>query len=218
MLIFEFSFVLLSLSSAPLGVHYKLVRCNFSEVIAFPNYSCFAKSFSRSVSTFNLDVVFRKPMDNFTVIQQTYKTLKRNFSIQVRAVAYYKYGTIYRDVLHTPMMDWCALMREETQNTLIKYLFMTIKDSFPEIIHECPYTVRIDFFTRVVICIWQTLTENLQKERNIAFDTWDGFCTNRRLQSDLQYLRFINWQLCWRNSHDRNNNNDVQRHFRLREQ
>lgn len=59
-----------------------------------------------------------------------------------KSVIFYKYGTIYRDVMHTPMMNWCELMNVKTQNMLVKSLTEVVQENFPEIVHECPYQVR----------------------------------------------------------------------------
>lgn len=59
----------------------------------------------------------------------------------------YKYGTIYREVLHTPVIDWCRFMSEndDPSQIIVKsplaLLYAVIRDSVPSIIHKCPYTV-----------------------------------------------------------------------------
>lgn len=59
---------------------------------------------------------------------------------------FYKYGTIYREVIHTPRVEWCKLMKEgllATENTNSHVLSDPAgEDSTPEVVHECPYTVR----------------------------------------------------------------------------
>lgn len=45
-------------------VYIRGIRCNFSEEIFFPNYSCFAKSHSRSISTGNLVVFLKNPQNS----------------------------------------------------------------------------------------------------------------------------------------------------------
>lgn len=60
----------------------------------------------------------------------------------MKTVIYYKYGTIYREVIHTPMMNWCQLMNQQTQNAIVKNVIDVMRECFPEGVHECPYTVR----------------------------------------------------------------------------
>ena len=54
---------------------------------------------------------------------------------------FYKYGTIYREVMHTPNFDLCKIMKDGDTNLMIKQLIQLIKDSIPLALHECPYTV-----------------------------------------------------------------------------
>lgn len=61
---------------------------------------------------------------------------------KLEARVFYKYGTIYREVIHTPRVDWCQIMREGTSNIVFKAFFNLIKDNAPSVIHPCPYTVR----------------------------------------------------------------------------
>lgn len=48
-------------------IYAKGARCNFSEKYVYPNYSCFAKSYSRTVSTYNAMGMYKKQMNNFFV-------------------------------------------------------------------------------------------------------------------------------------------------------
>lgn len=48
-------------------VYVRGVRCNFSSQHVFPNFSCFPKSYSRTVSTFNVIATPRKPVNFMTV-------------------------------------------------------------------------------------------------------------------------------------------------------
>lgn len=54
----------------------------------------------------------------------------------------YKYGAIYREVMHTPKFDWCALMEARETNPMILQILTVFKESFPELIHKCPFQVK----------------------------------------------------------------------------
>jgi hypothetical protein len=45
----------------------KMVKCKAAEGVAFPNISCFAKSYSRNTSTMNIYIAFRKPLNELFV-------------------------------------------------------------------------------------------------------------------------------------------------------
>lgn len=60
----------------------------------------------------------------------------------MKAVLFYKYGNIFRDVMHTPLIDWCQVMILQTQNALVKSFIDFLRENFPDGVHECPYEVR----------------------------------------------------------------------------
>lgn len=47
---------------------FKSVKCSASDEFAYKNFSCFAKSFSRTMSTINIDISLKNPLDEFYVI------------------------------------------------------------------------------------------------------------------------------------------------------
>src|SRR5690349_14395504 len=46
---------------------FKYFHCNYSETYIYKNYSCFVKSYSRTVSTITSYVLLKKPMSDFYV-------------------------------------------------------------------------------------------------------------------------------------------------------
>lgn len=43
------------------------VKCNVNDRFAFKNFTCFAKSYSRTISTFNVKLYFKEPLDKVFV-------------------------------------------------------------------------------------------------------------------------------------------------------
>ncbi|CRL03971.1 CLUMA_CG017092, isoform A [Clunio marinus] len=82
-------------------------HCKFSDDFVFPNYSCYAKSCNRSFTTENLFFTLKKP----------------HYKIFVNGSLMYKYGTIYREVLHFENIEICKVIEEGTSNML--FLNMT---------------------------------------------------------------------------------------------
>lgn len=64
------------------------------------------------------------------------------YSLKVDAKLYYKYGFIFREVLATPKLDWCNLMKNGMDNLIVKQFLVFLKDVVPSVVHECPYKVR----------------------------------------------------------------------------
>lgn len=48
---------------------------------------------------------------------------------------------IYRDVMHTPRLDWCNLMKVETTNKIVETVMQLARKFVPSALHKCPYTV-----------------------------------------------------------------------------
>lgn len=58
----------------------------------------------------------------------------------------FKYGTIYRDVMTTPKVDVCIMVKLlKKDKTLVNKWVSTIADIFedtvPGVVHDCPYKV-----------------------------------------------------------------------------
>lgn len=130
------------------SIYLKSFRCNASAKFVYKNYSCFAKSFSRSFSTGNAYGLAKIPLYNITVSSNVLK-MSQSISVLWKAfvIIYYKYGLIYRQVLRTPMINVCDCNRwlqkiEDSPNKLVAKGLAFIKASVPDLIHECPYLVR----------------------------------------------------------------------------
>lgn len=124
-------------------IYIKSVRChNFSRKFIFPNASCFAKSFNRSFSTSTVILTAKKPLFNFTVSSHRFQVSKlfnvNLIRLQVDAQLLFKYGTIYREVLHMEKIEICELTKYAT-NKLVAQIMDLIMDNAPELIHPCPY-------------------------------------------------------------------------------
>jgi hypothetical protein len=46
---------------------FKLLKCSFNSIFVYSNYSCYAKSYSRNMSTTNGYVMFKKPINKLYV-------------------------------------------------------------------------------------------------------------------------------------------------------
>lgn len=66
---FSVFLVIASMQNFDVNSHTSMrsVRCSINETFVLKNYSCFAKSYSRNVSTMNVRVYFKKPLKRFFV-------------------------------------------------------------------------------------------------------------------------------------------------------
>lgn len=139
--------VMLNLGSEEVHkISIKYVKCyNVSDVYVFQNYSCFAKAYSRTVYTGSIIATLKKPLTEVHVSFVRTKTLHfKYYKISFRKALvrlFYRYGTIYREVLHTPFLDVCALLKNSKGNILFQQMLNVVRDSYPSIVHDCPYTV-----------------------------------------------------------------------------
>lgn len=103
----------------------------------------------------------------------------------------YKYGTIYREVMHTPTVDACALMDGKYNNKMLDQLVQFMLDSAgPDIIHKCPYTVNKQKRLQHFLQFWISKGNHRKKYQHqvslyaISFPNW-------WLQNDILHFR------CW---------------------
>lgn len=66
--------------------------------------------------------------------------LKKIFKVVMKL--FYKYGMIYREVLHSPSIDWCHLTTGKQENIMVDQVVTLLNTSAPGAVHACPYTVR----------------------------------------------------------------------------
>ncbi|CRK94418.1 CLUMA_CG007925, isoform A [Clunio marinus] len=114
-------------------IYVRGVQCNFSERFVYPNYTCYAKSYNRSFSTINVRAFMKKPVN------------KIFFSMKL----YYKYVTVYREVMQFPRFEFCSLMDFGTSNKLS----LEIKDqpivseTIPSLIPSGDYKMTFSWYT-----------------------------------------------------------------------
>ncbi|KAL7013679.1 hypothetical protein ACKWTF_015522 [Chironomus riparius] len=90
---------------------------------------CYAKSYSRTISTLNFGI----------------KTQKKLNSIYLRIVASFRYGNIYREVIDSKLVNFCQAMNGSSYNLFLKFIFDVIEKSIPGLLHKCPYEGDFDF-------------------------------------------------------------------------
>ncbi|KAG5666830.1 hypothetical protein PVAND_014840 [Polypedilum vanderplanki] len=125
---------------------FKLFKCEPTEetltVFAYPNYTCYAKSWSRTVSTINGYILLRRP------ISEGY----------CDAVLYYKYGTIYREIIKLQKFELCNLLELSKNNIMLRQIFVAAMAAAPGFVHPCPYEVieayNVSFPTHVLFSLF----------------------------------------------------------------
>lgn len=85
---------------------------------------CTVKAYSRKIAVYNIDLTFLK-------------TIER--PIYVHAVYLYRFGTIYREMLNTGLVEFCEIMDGKSFNVVLDYTLSNLKLSVPQLLHSCPY-------------------------------------------------------------------------------
>lgn len=83
--------------------------------------------------------------------------------IYIELVYSYRYGTIYREVIHSPKLEFCGIMEGSLNNPFLSSIINEIRDSVPELFHKCPYEGEIDLMN---------LTTAHEKATAVF---WDGY-------------------------------------------
>lgn len=64
----------------------------------------------------------------------------------------YKYGTIYREVMHTPHVNICEFLENKNDNKMLAQILTVVTDNTaPGMIHKCPYQVKCSIFQDFVV-------------------------------------------------------------------
>ncbi|KAL7031384.1 hypothetical protein ACKWTF_006988 [Chironomus riparius] len=105
------------------GARFKSLKCEADNKTIFVKY-CFLKPVSRKVVTLNTGLKFLVPYN-------------RPFLFQ--AILYYRYGTIFREIIDTKKHDICEAFDGGNPNLLVKLIFDMINSRSPGILHKCPY-------------------------------------------------------------------------------
>jgi hypothetical protein len=100
---------------------------------------------SRKVVTFNVGINYLVPYT------------KPYFT---HAILYYRYGTIFRQIIDTKKLEVCVIFDAADTNLMVKLIVDMIKSRAPNTIHKCPYvgdwelrnfTINTDLFDKATM-------------------------------------------------------------------
>lgn len=126
-------------------VSVKSAKCFVNKQFVFPNVSCFAKSYSRNISTANVNTVFKLPLERIFVslLSKIVSVVANYFRLQVSLQLQFKYGVIYRDAIKKKSLDFCEqLANIPKANLLVKEVLAVLKAHDPKTVHSCPFSVK----------------------------------------------------------------------------
>lgn len=125
-------------------IHVEKIRCNASDKFVYQNFTCAVKIINQTCSTTTVIGWAKVPLNKIYVsetFERCKKIIEMFFHEKLEGSLYYKYGKSYRLMLRTPRVEFCSLLKSNNSNILIDQLMKIVKDSVPDIIHDCPYKV-----------------------------------------------------------------------------
>lgn len=135
------------------------LRCNVSKKYFYQNFFCCAKSFNRSCST---ETEQRHLCGTFlweVFVEPSHDFFDFLFLVKIETRLQYKYGTIYREVMHGPMVTWCEMTKDHWANLIVVQLMKIFEASFPGLIHPCPYYIKSLIWNQVQTFIFEIFKE-----------------------------------------------------------
>ncbi|KAG5668679.1 hypothetical protein PVAND_016609 [Polypedilum vanderplanki] len=169
------------------------------------NLSCWVKSYDRKTSTLNGYMWGKRTIDK----------------PHLDGSLYYKYGTIFREVIKFPRFNVCEVNRIFMTNKLLEQTYIIIKHIVPHLIHECPYwgveaynvTVRtkdeVYMFPqgdyKFTVFLWETVTGPLIAKRtyNSPYEFWVNFKSVKCEGTEYGIEKYMHNLSCWVKSYDR---------------
>ena len=110
------------------GSRFRSVECEADNYTTSVNL-CYIKPISRRVTTLYLHLKSLRP---------SYKP------IYIQMILYYRYGTIYREVIDTKRVEWCSIMEGISGHLFLMQIIRQIKEIAANAIHKCPYDSDIE--------------------------------------------------------------------------
>lgn len=141
-LLFIWAFMLLRNLETAQTSRYKGVKCKSFDLTWITSQECKIKVTSRTESSLILRLTLLKPVDAPYYVIKLAKIQKMlSIFFQINVTASYRYGTIFREIYKAVNVEWCSMMDGSGTNPIIKSIIESIKDSIPQMMHDCPYVV-----------------------------------------------------------------------------
>jgi hypothetical protein len=102
---------------------------------------CRVRVYSRTTSAFVVKGSVTELVKPFHVREIWGKQFVDFQLFQVKFLVSYRYGTIFREVVNVPPIEWCGLMDGKESNPFAKMIVDISVGSAPALFHPCPYNV-----------------------------------------------------------------------------
>lgn len=143
---FKIDFVLLVLfflSSTHAANQCKLtaLKCLQYNPGLFKLEKCFVKAISRNLGKFNIAGTLTRPVSAPLHVIYAFSLQKEIFErkLQAQLVVFYRYGTIFREVIKGPKLEWCSALKNMKNNAFVMLFYDLLYEKAPQAFQDCPY-------------------------------------------------------------------------------
>lgn len=122
--------------------HFTKLECKWTEKVLreniYPNFTCYIKNYGKKLSTFNVYYAMRTKVPKLFVSPKIKFLSSLKVWFQFTGTFFFKSGSTYREVIKTPVTDYCAVMRSASSNIFIKQIMEDCRQAAPDLVKECP--------------------------------------------------------------------------------
>lgn len=135
-------FIAFSCLEAHQLTRFKSAKCLVLDPTALSVEYCKVRVYSRNSSTLNIGLTVKRPLGKpllvscFKVRDSSSRQL-----FQAKVSVSYRYGTVSREIINVPPVEWCGIMDGIDKHPYIKMAVDVLSESAPGLFQKCPFSV-----------------------------------------------------------------------------
>ena len=126
------------------GIKVRGSRCTASKKSIAPEFKCFAKSYSRKLTTFNIDLTFTKKLYSakVKVFLIIFFSFFSKSIFQINSQVHHGNGiTPFFNTIINATTDICQFLGGDKSNIMVSMILDTVAKTLPKgVVHSCPYS------------------------------------------------------------------------------
>jgi len=107
---------------------FRSIECDANNKSIIVEY-CYIKAVSRQHATLNVKIHHNEPIPA---------------PVYVQLILFYRYGNIYREVIDTKRIDWCAIMDGISGHLFLMNIMQLVRSIAGTAFQKCPYKLDIE--------------------------------------------------------------------------
>jgi hypothetical protein len=110
------------------SARFRSIECDANNKTVTIQY-CYIKAVSRKHATMNVKIHLSEPIPG---------------PMHVQLILFYRYGNIYREVIDTKRIEWCAIMNGMTGHLFLMQILQFMRPIAGTGLQKCPYKIDIE--------------------------------------------------------------------------